>query len=338
MKVMRCAISMVLIVMLIIAVSAVVVLPKYRISSQFEILDGEGVDGFMMINDNRLLSYLANFDLLALELDKRITMFDSEHGLIRCETSFPWIYMCLNPQAIRFTDVKRCMKPFRGTSRFLGTVDDKLELQHVVSVYGELPKIDYESFLQHPFLPFLLIISKSRYPVRIQNPTNANGRTSATIEYWDRGISFDSSGAYVTGIQIYSPQKFDTNLVFRAGHVVIGDEKDIDIGRIVYPKEIECFVVELKNGTMYEICLRVNRKSDSGVFACLGTTKLSPSESTILVWFADGNKTATEMSFCVNLDCDMADKGQQDISLHGVLAGAEVCDRLRNENVDEDSN
>lgn len=308
----RCAFVSVMVLIVV----AVVVVPRHRAGSVIEILDGKGVAGYMMLDDSLLLTYLANLDLLSLDYlgHGRFGLIDRRRGIVRYCHLFPLISMDLC-QMFGKSGRGEYGNTVRVVSRLLGVVDDELTLQRVICAYGRLPKVEFDKSLQFPFFLF----PSCRYPMMTLSSNVVNGKTETQSQYWDRGISFRSSDEYIININVYPPQGVNTNMIFRMGRVVIGDESAIDIGCVKHSKNAHFGVVELKNDMFRDVGLAIGASEPSVVFAYIGANKLSRLESTILVLVTDENNYGEELEFKVDIAIDIGDEVNRKICLKGIL-------------------
>lgn len=296
-------------------VVAAVIVSQYRIGSAFEILDGKGVSGFMSLDDNPLLTYFANADSLSLRVlsHGRCLLKDRKLGLSRCHGLYPVISLDL-VQAFGKCNVDEHGRPFGVTSRLLGDVDGKLTLQRVVCAYGKLPKVEDDKCFQFPFFPVFC-----RYPMKIQYANGINGEEESSNMYWDRGVSFKSLGGHITDIDVYPSQNFNTNLIFKIGRVVVGDECVTDLGCIKYSGEASFFVVELENEMFHGVSLELDHHTHPGLNVYLGAVKLSGLESTILVLTMAEGIGCEGLNFCFDIKACIDTLGETKICLKGTL-------------------
>ena len=249
---------------------------RKRIGHTFTILEGKGVEGFMTLDDNPFICYLANPMLLSLRSKGR-DLVAPRLGLLRNNLTWPQISIFLRPEDMNLADDTCDILPFKGRSDRLGDIDGKLDVRRVIGVYGDLPKVDCEKL--HGF-PFGTVLLPSHFPMTILYPKESNGCDMAEYQYRGLGISFESCGGKITEILVYRPQPFDDSTISLAGEVALGIDRQYCVGCF---ERGRLFVVTIKNSSNKCVLLREPQTDSRGVVSFAGTTKLDPNSATVLV-------------------------------------------------------
>lgn len=282
---------------LVVFVAFIAFLSTRRIHRPFTILDGRGVSGFIMLDENPLWTYIANICSLRFIWHTR-EIVDHSNGFARYNLTWPQITVCLNPEEYNKYTYSPINASFEGYSPRLGVVDKNLKVKDVVAVYGELPLVDQK---ENPFPGIFNWLVWRRFEVAFRRFDLSNEVYIVDRQYRHCGISFTSHGEKITKILIHEPQYCDMTQVLSLGRFGLSS-KEVELGRIPCDSNAQFLTIGIKNDTGECVDMTLESSCTQNIPVVLGATWLNSGEMTAIAlpMPKNGNERSFQFAFRIN--------------------------------------